>query len=97
MEEPQLFGDIYDIVTCYVLIIIGLGLFIYSFVSGQSGFRYGGAVLIAVFAGLLLFSYYARYKNMFTRFAGDLKSISVTILVVLLILATLISVIVLVM
>ncbi|MCF7910082.1 hypothetical protein K9L16_00225 [Candidatus Pacearchaeota archaeon] len=92
MEKPKLFGDVYDIITCYVLIVIGIGLFIYSFFNNHNGFLYGGSALIVVFGGLLFFSYYARYKNKFTEFKADFKSILVTIFVVLLIIATLIVV-----
>ena len=90
MEKPKLFGDVYDIITCYVLIIIGLGLFIYSFINNHNGFLYGGSALIVVFGGSLFFSYYARYKNKFTEFKADIKSILVTIFVVLLVIATLV-------
>ena len=57
MEKLKLFGDIYDIISCYGLIILGIGLFIYSFVNDNPGFFYGGFILIVVFGGLLFFSY----------------------------------------
>jgi hypothetical protein len=94
MEEPRLFGDIYDIVTCLVMIAIGMGLLGYSFISDRIGFLYAGSALIVVFAGLLLFSYYARHKNRFAEFSADPKSIIATALAVLLILATVIGAIV---
>ena len=90
MEKPKLFGDIYDIITCYVSIIIGLGLFIYSFFKKNKGFIYGGSILIVISGGLLFFSYYARYKNKFTEFKADSKTILITIFFVLLIITTLV-------
>ncbi|MBT4804984.1 hypothetical protein HON71_02330 [Candidatus Woesearchaeota archaeon] len=90
MEKPKLFGDIYDIISCYVFIIIGLSLFIYSFFNNHKGFIYGGSILIVISGGLLFFSYYARYNNKFTKFKADPKTILVTIFVVILIIATLV-------
>ncbi|MBT3814930.1 hypothetical protein HOE37_00365 [Candidatus Woesearchaeota archaeon] len=90
MEKPKLFGDVYDIISCYVLIVMGIGIFIYSFINNHKGFLYGGSTLIGVFGGLLFFSYYARYKNKFTEFNADLKSIIVSVFVVFLIISTLV-------
>ena len=93
MEKPRLFGDTYDIITCYVLIVVGAGLFAYWFMGGPIGFLYGGSVLIVVFAGLLLFSYYARYRDVFTDLSMDRSSMIATVSVVVLILITVIAVV----
>lgn len=84
MEKPKLFGDIYDIISCYVFILIGFGLCVFYFVNGYIGFLYAGLACVLLFGGLLAFSYYARHKKKFTEFK-DLKSVLITLLVVLVI------------